>query len=281
MRREPQLPDYILRADRTYGGASRPKTLRAVRPNAGIEVAYRRKLYDLIEAMHKSAMYWVEAAYKAHTPRIAMDATPANELRDAIRKLVRQWEYNFDEGAEALAKYFATDVSERSDAALLAALRKAGFAVKFQMTREMRDILAATVNQNVALIRSIPAQYLTQVEGMVMRSVQTGRDLGQLASDLEEQLGVTRRRAALIARDQNNKASAAFTRARQIELGIEKAVWMHSHAGKKPRPTHVKMNGQEFDVKKGMWDKDEGEWILPGQLINCRCVSRPIIVGFS
>ena len=56
-------------------------------------------------------------------------------------------------------------------------------------------------------------QRITNVEGLVMRSVQTGRDLRQLTTDLQEQFGVTRRRAAFIARHQSNKATASMTRA--------------------------------------------------------------------
>jgi SPP1 gp7 family putative phage head morphogenesis protein len=268
---------YILRKDRDRTD----KALRPVRPNVGIELAYRRCLYDLIEKMHASVQYWIEAAYKAHPPAMAQDASPAHELADAIRKLVRQWMYNFDEAAQELADYFAKDVSERSDAALMSALRKGGFAVKFVMTRGMQDIIAATVNQNVGLIKSIPQQYLAQVEGMVMRSVQTGRDMGTLAKELQEQLGVTKRRAALISRDQNNKATAAMQRARQKEMKITEAIWMHSHGGKTQRPSHVRNNGKRYNVDTGWWDPDAGEYIWPGTLINCKCVGRSVIPGLE
>ena len=268
---------YVLRKyrDANY------KVLRPVRPNAGVEVAFRRRLVDEIEAMAASVKYWLEAAYKAHPPKMAQDAVPANELRDALAKLSRQWLYRFDELSDWLADYFAKDIIERSDAALTRALRQAGFTVKFTMTQGMRDILRATVHENVNLIRSIPQQYLTQVEGIVMRSVQTGRDLSQLSGDLQARLGVTKARAALIARDQNNKATSALTRARQKELGVTYAIWMHSHAGKKPRPTHVRMDGKRYDISKGLYDSAEGRNVFPGELINCRCVSRPVIEGFA
>ena len=267
------MAPYVLRKYRD----SNARVLKPVRANAGVEAMFRKRLVKMIEQMAASVQYWIEAAYKAHEPKMAMDAIPANELRDAMRKLSRQWEHNFDELADWLADYFAKDVADRSDAALQAALRNAGFTVKFVMTPAMRDIIAATVNQNVALIRSIPAQYLSQVEGMVMRSVQTGRDLHQLSKDLQEQLGVTKKRAALIARSQNEMATSAMQRARQVEMGVTEAIWMHSHAGKNPRRTHVAMNNKPYDVTKGMWDSDEGEWVFPGQLINCRCASRSVI----
>lgn len=245
-------------------------------------MAYRVKLEKLIAAMHKSIMYWVASAYKNNEPVIAQDAaTPASILRIAVSKLVRRWQRRFDVAAKELAEYFTDDVSERTDARMKRILQDGGFSVKFKMTEAQKDIARATVNANVSLIKSIPQQYLRNVEGIVMRSVQTGRDLGQLSKDLQKQFGVTKRRAALISRDQNNKATSAFQRARQQELGITRAVWMHSHAGKEPRPTHVKMDGKSYDINKGMWDADEKAWIFPGQLINCRCTSRSVVPGFE
>jgi SPP1 gp7 family putative phage head morphogenesis protein len=257
------------------------KVLTPVRPNVGIEVAYRKKLQSLIAEMDNSVAYWLRAAYRANEPVMAQDRTPADELRDAIRKLAKRWQKNFDEAAPALAEYFAQSVAQRSSGALKAILKKAGFAVEFKMTRAMRDIMAATVGQQVSLIKSIPSRYFTNIEGLVMRSVQSGRDLAQLTNDLQEQFGVTRRRAAFIARDQNNKATASMTRARQDELGISEAIWVHSGAGKHPRPTHVAMNGKKYDVNKGMWDPAVKRGIFPGEEINCRCFSRSIIQGFS
>lgn len=260
----------------------RNKVLKPLYPNVGIEMEYRRRLLKLIAAMHKSIEYWVVTKYKNNAPSIAMDAaTPASVLRKTLSKLVNRWQRRFNQAAAELAEYFADDVEERTDARMRRILKEGGFTVKFTMTPAMKDIARATVNANVSLIKSIPQQYLRNVEGIVMRSVQSGRDLGQLSSDLQSQFGVAKRRAALISRDQNNKASSAFQRARQQELGITTAVWMHSHAGKEPRPSHVKMDGKSYDINKGMWDPDEHEWIFPGQLINCRCTSRSVVPGFN
>ena len=153
------------------------KVLRGVH-NAGIEAAYRGKMQALIAEMDKSVIYWLRAAYRANEPVIAQDRTPADELRDAIRKLARRWQKNFDDPAPAMADYFSQAIAERSSGALKAILRKAGFTVKFKMTRAMRDIMAATVGQQVSLIKSIPSQYFTNIEGMVMRSVQTAGTSG-------------------------------------------------------------------------------------------------------
>lgn len=259
------------------------KLLRPIHPNAGIEAAYRAKLTALVQEMHASVLYWVKASYRANEPEMAQDETPAEALRRVIRELSKRWMKRFDVAAVKLADWFGQAASKRSSDGLKKILKDGGFSVEFKLTPAMRDVLGATVNQNVALIKSIPQQYLTQVEGIVMRSVQTGRDLGQLTSDLQTQLGVTKRRAAFIALDQNNKATAALTRARQIEAGITEAVWVHSGGGRHPRPSHLKAGRekQRFDVTKGWYDPDEKKNIWPGELINCRCVSRSVIKGFS
>jgi SPP1 gp7 family putative phage head morphogenesis protein len=260
------------------------KTLAAFRPNVGIEAAYRRRIDDLVEEMHLSVSYWLLAAYRNNTPVMAMDdILPASALTKALKKLVARWYRNFDRASEDLAKYFAKSVANRSDKQLESILRRGGFSVKFKMTRAMRDIFNATRAQNVALIKSIPQQYLGDVEGLVMRSVQTGRDMGFLAKELQKTYGVSKRRSALIARTQNNLASASMNRARQSELGITTAIWMHSHAGKVPRPTHLKNDGKTYDVAKGWYDPDPRvkRFVQPGELINCRCFSKSVIPGFS
>lgn len=259
------------------------KVLRPVHPNAGITVAYRKKLEALIDEMEASISYWLSASYKANEPRIAQDELPATALKRELRKLGARWRRKFNEAAPKLADYFATSIEKRSSAALRNILKEGGFTVEFRMTPAMQDILRATIQQNVELIRSIPKQYLTQVQGSVMRSVQTGRDLGALAKELQEHHGVTKRRAAFIARSQNNLATASMTRARQVELGITEAVWMHSGAGKHPRPSHVKAGRDKikYDTSKGWFDPEVGKNIFPGELPNCRCVSRAVVKGFS
>lgn len=265
----------------------REKTLNPVRPSPALEAEYRRRLDKLIDEMARSVAYWLAAAYRKEEPEVraltAQDESPANYLRRVVRRLARRWQKQFDELSQFLAEHFATDVSKRSDVALKNALRKGGMSVKFRMTRAMNDVVQATVHENVSLIRSIPQRYFTEIEGAVMRSVSAGRDLGQLNDFLRQQYGVTKRRAALISRDQNNKASANLARARQLELGITEAIWVHSGGGKVPRPSHVKAGRDKvrFNLAEGWYDPHEKKHILPGELINCRCVSRPVVPGFS
>lgn len=256
--------------------------MEPVRPNAGTEARYRRQLQALVKAMAASVLKTLRRVYAANEPEIAKDELPYAELKRAVRKLSRRWQRKFDEAAPQLADYFAQAANKRSATQLKRILKEGGFTVEFKMTRAARDVLGASIAEQVSLIKSIPEKYFTDIEGAVMRSVSAGRDLKSLTDNLQKNYGVTHRRAAFIARDQNNKATAALTRVRQQEIGVTEAVWVHSGGGKTQRPSHVAASKrqQRYDVTKGWWDPDVEQFIFPGELPNCRCVSRPVIPGF-
>lgn len=257
----------------------RPIELGRAIPNAGVQAGYRKRLDAMVDDMDRSLGYWLSSAYRNSGVAVAMDATPANEMRAAMRKMAQRWQKRFDQGAKELAAWFAKSAGERSDAVLDATLKKAGFTVPFTMTDSMRNAYDAVIGEQVGLIRSIASQHLTRVETLVMQSVAQGRKLDVLTKQLAESYNVTKRRAALIARDQNNKATATFNRTRRLDLGITHARWKHSAAGKVPRPSHVKANGEIYEIAKGMYL--DGVWTWPGHEINCRCFDTPIIPGLK
>ncbi len=262
--------------------APKQTTLRPVRPNIGVGVAYQRQLDKLIESMHKSIVYWVSATWRANTPHAALmaaDASPAMESRKIMAKLARRWTRAFNKGADDLANTFASKNAGNADASMKDALDRAGFSVPFKATPGMNDAFQAVVTENVGLIKSIGSQHLSEVEGIVARSVATGRDLETMTNELVERFGVTKKRAAFIARDQNNKATAVFDRARKLSLGITKSKWRHSGGGVHPRPSHVAANGKIYDTQKGCLI--DGKYIFPGEEINCRCISDSVIPGFD
>lgn len=251
----------------------------ATHANRGVQAAYRKRLDRLVDEMQRSIVYWIKATYRANTPELAQDESPAAALSKMMRTLARQWQRKFDQASRPVATRFADESMSAADVSLRDALRQKGFSVQFGMTRAANDVFQATVAENVGLIRSIAAEHLQEVQGMVMRSVTQGRDLEGLVEDLQKRYGVTKRRAAFIARDQSNKATATITRVRQKGLGITKARWLHSSGGKHPRPSHVAASGKTYDIEKGMYL--DGKWVFPGTEPNCRCVSISIIPGFE
>ena len=238
---------------------------------------YQRALMSLISQMSASVEYWLTAQRRSDPPELAQDALPAAEMRKELRKLSKRWQDKFDGMAPKVAESFLKNQFKGTDAAMRQALRDAGWSIEFTMTPAMRDAFEASLAENVGLIRSIPQRYLQEVEGIVMRNYAAGRDLKSMAADIRARYHVAANRAVLIARDQSNKANAVVQKARQTELGIKEAVWLHSHAGREPRPTHVAMNQKRYPVAKGMWDSAVQKFIWPGELIGCRCVGRSVL----
>ena len=236
---------------------TKPKTARGVHANRGVEAKYRKTLQRLIAEMHGSVEYWLKAGYRQNPPRVAalveqaQDASPAQRIRKILDDLAKRWIARFDEMAPKIAEAYLQGAFKASDSAFRQALKEAGWTVEFKMTPAVRDAFNASLAENVGLIKSIPEKYLQQVEGVVMRSYSAGRDLETMVKDLKALYPAASHRAELIARDQSNKANAVVNRTRQMELGITEAIWMHSHAGKTPRPDHVAADGKRYKITEG------------------------------
>lgn len=258
-----------------------PVLVPAIWPNAALEAWYRRKLREMIDAVHASMALHVCAAYKRQpsTLGFAADNSSSVELMHTLERWSRHWRHRLDDMAAEIASAFARRSFARTQFSMMDALKRAGFTVRFKPTRKSIEAYRAVLAENVNLIKSVPQQYLTDVQTQVWQSVMKGSDLTTLSRGLRESYGVSTRRAALISRDQSAKAKAVIERVRRQELGITHAIWRHSHAGKTPRPTHVKMDGKRFKIADGMYDADEGKRVHPGELINCRCTSRSILLS--
>lgn len=246
------------------------------RPNAGIHARYRAELNRLLRSCRNDVLelvrqHW-EKPERIEAETIALDAANLPALIDA---LMIRWMTKLADLPRKIAREFVGQTVFDYDRKMQGALRKAGFTVNLQLTDYTKQAMRGAIGMNVGLIKSIPMQYLTDVQKYVNEAVDAGFDLKTLTDNLEHSYHIGRNRAKLIARDQSAKVHAVMEQARRIELGISKAVWMHSAAAKEPRQSHVKANGKEFDVDKGLFL--DGEWVLPGQAINCGCTSRAVI----
>lgn len=256
---------------------------RAVHANRGIEVAYRREMEAMIAEMHGSVQYWLTAAYRKNPPRMAKvvkmaeDAAPSAKVKAILDELARRWIKKFDDWAPRISEAYVKSMFKATDSSFRQALKDAGWTVDFKLTPAIRDALTASIEENVGLIRSIPQEYLQQVEGIVMRSYSAGRNLETMVKDLKALYPKVGDRAELIARDQSNKANATVNRTRSLQLGLTEAIWMHSSAGKVPRPSHLKAGKDKLRYKIAEGAFIDGEYIQPGQLINCRCTSRVVL----
>lgn len=257
----------------------KPKTLRAIHANVGVEVAYRKSLREILNEIHADVLSEIVVEYSVYEAEIAQDINIALVMQKLFERMTGRWQCRLDDLGLQVAKIFAKGATSHTERAMMQAFKRAGFTVRFSMSERVEQETEGVIGENVGLIKSIGNQYLEDVQQSVWQAIKAGHDMHTLSKTLHTKYEISKRRADFIARDQNNKAKAVIERERRLEIGITKAIWQHSRVGKKPRISHVHANGKEFDIEQGMYI--DGEWIQPGELINCRCTSRAVIPGFN
>ena len=209
----------------------------------------------------------------------AMDAAVSSQARKLMNALFRKFNSEFASTAKPLAASFAKQSDKVSSSAVHKSIKELSGGLSLptaNLDGQLKDILKATITENVGLIKSIPQKYFLEIEGAVMRSI-AGGEGDNLITVLRKQKKITERRAQLIAMDQTRKAMNNFSKGRLKNLGIDDYEWIHV-ASAEPRKDHQALNGKVFswtDPKRKPRDKD-GE-VIPGQRINCHCVFRPVI----
>lgn len=273
---------------------------KPVRANLGVQKQYRERITGLVDEMYASLFWWLEAEYKRQQDKVlaydaacptylrllnripAFDESPAAAMRRVLRRLFRQWRTRFDEKAESWARKFAEQSERAATVSTSVSIGEVtGIAIPTTMTRGMNNALQSIVGENVSLISSIPTKDFTELEGLIVRSVRSGRQVKELREEIEKRFQMTRSRAATIARDQTNKAMESLSRLRMQENGITEAVWIHSARVKDPRHSHVAMHNKTFVLSEGMYDPTLGRHVHPGELINCQCTKAPVVPGFA
>jgi uncharacterized protein with gpF-like domain len=268
----------------------RYKKLRAIRPNKGIEMDYRKKLTALIVRMQKEVQREILRVYRGEEAQIATDAVPANVLYRLIRNLRDKYQKLFNKKSLSLARWFVNNVNRYTEISLKGALEHyqsekfkrelndLGLLHNFRQTPALTNAAQSFVHENVNLIKSIPEKYFTEVEGMVMRGIRDEKPSSWVNDELAKRYGITTRRAIMIARDQNHKATEQLNRTRQLGLGVKRGMWQHATGVKEPRHSHERANGKIFDLDKGL--KVDGEFIFPGEKINCHCFFIPLLEDY-
>lgn len=241
---------------------------------------YQRAYKPLIEAM-TAALPAIVAAYDRGLPvndALITDSTSeaqnqTESLGETLRRLVLAITPALNDWGVTLEKYHR---------------RKWRGAVLSATGIDIDTILAASgtpqsveqyISWNVALMQDIGAQAQQRLTQAIFAGYQARKPARDLAKDLQAIVGMSRRRALLIASDQTSKLAGALDRERMSEAGISKFRWAHS---KKlhPREWHLARDGRLFDLKTGkeIGGEDQiepGDW--PSQAPYCGCRSRAVV----
>ncbi|MGL4898002.1 MAG: minor capsid protein, partial [Cetobacterium sp.] len=144
-----------------------------------------------------------------------------------------------------------------------------------QNVNQHKDIKKALIKENVDLINSLSGDYEKRLINIIYRGIARGEKLEDVERKIRNEFKVANHRARTIARDQTNKITSSLMIHNYKSNGISEAIWVHGGNPAVPRKSHVQKNGKAFDLDKGMYI--DGEYIMPGQKINCGCTAIPIM----
>lgn len=134
----------------------------------------------------------------------------------------------------------------------------------------LEDRIQVFARQNAQLIKSVPVDYLYDIEQATLRAFREGKRAEELAGILEDRYRVAQNRSALIAVDQIGKLNGEITKERQTGLGLTRYRW-RTAGDERVRPEHAARDGEPFS-----WD-DPPVGGHPGQDYRCRCWADPVV----
>lgn len=145
----------------------------------------------------------------------------------------------------------------------------------------LEDFITLSINKNVSLIKSLPEEYLKQVETIVNNGVVSGARFSTIEKEITAKVGSANSKLAsrikTIARNEVQTINSQITLRRSEKLGIKRGIYRTSE-DERVRTCHKELNGVEFEIAKGAWSKSCQKFIQPGITdINCRCSYSPII----
>lgn len=241
------------------------------------EIAYNQVLQRLVDAVRADIDAQLIPAIGSLQSEYVQDAWGL-DVQTVIDELLDKWTSKpFRKLADRLASNFV-----RTTLGAIDREQKKSFGIDvLQNSPEIRARMQAAAIQNANLIKSIPEQYLKDVANSVLANMRTGLLPREVAKQIEDEYGVTKRRARFIARDQTAKVNGELTKHRQLDAGYEFFEWMDSD-DERVRSSHRKIAEADVGYGKGIyrWDdlpkNERGERIQPGSDYQCRCGSRPV-----
>lgn len=134
------------------------------------------------------------------------------------------------------------------------------------------ELLKKWIEDNVALIKTIPQDTLGEMREVILDGYRNGRLTKDIAKEIQHIYGVEKRHAQFIARDQTAKLNAQISRKQQEDAGVKEYVWSTS-GDSRVRDSHRALNNKRFRWNDPpVVDIKTGRRCHPGEDYQCRCV---------
>lgn len=151
----------------------------------------------------------------------------------------------------------------------------AGFSVDLkQYYHGDKTMLKFLTDNSEDYIIKYGEEFSTWLKTAIRNNYLEGGSFTNLQKEIRARIPVTKRKAKTIARNETSTFTSVMNKKRADDLGIQKAEWQ-TVEDERVRSSHRKLDGRVFDIEKGVLV--DGEYIIPGQAINCRCFMKYII----
>ena len=227
-----------------------------------LRILYKAIAADLLPVVER------EAAARRRSMRDAVDEGIFEQLYNLANSLLRG-------RAVSMVNRILRLQSQKFDNTFMAKARKAlGINLSSVISGEdLTETLETAATRQAGLIKNLLDSFIQKVQTRVTTAVLTGQSATNLKKLIAKDLGISDRRAKVIARDQIAKVISELTILRHTQAGITDYEWVTSH-DERVRPLHRSINGEHYQYGKPT-GAEEG--LPPGQPILCRCVARPFI----
>lgn len=132
------------------------------------------------------------------------------------------------------------------------------------------------VDENVSLIKTIPANTLGDMRIIIKEGFLNGKSTTHIMKEIQHRYNVGKSHVRLLARDQIGKLNASITEAQQRDAGIEEYIW-DDCGDSRVRRSHKALNGKRFRWDDPpVVDQKTGRRCHPGQDYECRCRAKPV-----
>jgi uncharacterized protein with gpF-like domain len=167
-----------------------------LRPSAAVEARYSKSLQKLVDEMVSTVekqltslfnTEYSEEFFATEDAALGPDASIASQARIKMNELILKFSVKFNKAAKPIAERMVGEVETTSTLNVWKSLKQlsGGLSKKSSVIpSDLLEMMKASVAENVQLIKSIPEQYLTQVQGAVMRSITGTRGIEGLIKEL-------------------------------------------------------------------------------------------------
>lgn len=249
-----------------------PKHIINPKPNAKIERDYKNHILEKVALMNKSFKWWLGAGLKKNNP-IA-------KIKSEFRELAKHWEAKFSDFSKSEATKFIYKIQKHSDS-VLRNKNADMFKIKYK-SRLINNTIKARINENIALINSIPREQILRYESVIYQNIANldrqnlTQELTKIFKKMEVSDKIAKNRVKTIARDQTKKATEALSQARAQTNGFEFYVWITANDERVStgKGGHEYLNNRIYKYGEDTAIIDNyGNVGTCGERVNCRCTS--------